>query len=121
VRGAACRPSPKSRTVNHASAADPSLRILPGVAIVHAAVHSNPLIVQGDLTVLVDVDTPRYPAARDALARFAELIKSPEHIHTCKISPLSIWNACAAGTTDVEIVGALAEYARFPLPSHVAA
>ena len=27
--------------------------------------HSNPLIVQGDLTVLVDVDTPRYPAARD--------------------------------------------------------
>ena len=83
--------------------------------------HSNPLIVQGDLTVLVDVDTPRYPAARDALARFAELIKSPEHIHTYKISPLSIWNACAAGTTDGEIVGALAEYARFPLPSHVAA
>jgi DNA excision repair protein ERCC-3 len=83
--------------------------------------HSNPLIVQGDLTVLVDVDTPRYPAARDALARFAELIKSPEHIHTYKISPLSIWNACAAGTTDGEIVGALTEYARFPLPSHVAA
>jgi len=83
--------------------------------------HSNPLIVQGDLTVLVDVDTPRYPAARDALARFAELIKSPEHIHTYKISPLSIWNACAAGTTDGEIVTALTEYARFPLPAHVAA
>ena len=57
--GPAFRPSPKSGTSNHGSAADQSLRILLGVAIVHAAMHSNPLIVQGDLTVLVDVDTPR--------------------------------------------------------------
>ena len=42
----------------------------------------NPLIVQGDHTVLIEVDGPRYAAARDALARFAELVKSPEHIHT---------------------------------------
>ena len=53
----------------------------------------NPLIVQGDDTVLVEVDSPRYLTARDALARFAELIKSPEHIHTYRITPLSIWNA----------------------------
>ncbi len=79
----------------------------------------NPLIVQSDLTVLVDVSAPRYPAARDALARFAELVKSPEHIHTYRISPLSIWNACAAGVPVVTIVDSLTEFARFTVPPHV--
>jgi DNA excision repair protein ERCC-3 len=59
--------------------------------------YENPLIVQSDHTVLVEVDSPRYVEGRDALARFAELVKSPEHIHTYRITPLSIWNACAAG------------------------
>ena len=80
----------------------------------------NPLIVQSDLTVLVDVAAPRYPAARDALARFAELVKSPEHIHTYRISPLSIWNACAAGVPIDVIVGALQDFSRFAVPPHVA-
>lgn len=80
----------------------------------------NPLIVQSDLTVLVDVAAPRYPAARDALARFAELVKSPEHIHTYRISPLSIWNACAAGVPIEAIVGALQDFSRFAVPAHVA-
>ncbi len=79
----------------------------------------NPLIVQSDLTVLVDVSSPRYTDARDALARFAELVKSPEHIHTYKISPLSIWNACAAGVPVDSIVNSLTEYARFPVPQSV--
>lgn len=57
----------------------------------------NPLIVQGDLTVLVEVDSPRYAEARDALVGFAELVKSPEHVHTYRITPLSIWNARATG------------------------
>ena len=58
---------------------------------------SNPLIVQGDRSVLVEVDNPRYAEARDALAPFAELEKSPEHIHTYRLTPLSLWNAAAAG------------------------
>ena len=33
----------------------------------------NPLIIQGDKSVLLEVDNPHYPAARDTLARFAEL------------------------------------------------
>jgi len=81
----------------------------------------NPLIVQSDLTVLVDVSAPRYAAARDALARFAELVKSPEHIHTYRISPLSIWNACAAGVPVNTIVESLTEFARFTVPPHVLA
>ena len=80
----------------------------------------NPLIVQGDHTVLVEVDSPRYLAARDALARFAELIKSPEHIHTYRISPLSIWNACAAGIGTGEITRTLEEFSKYEVPPHVA-
>lgn len=82
--------------------------------------NTNPFIVQSDLTVLVDVSSPRYAEARDALAPFAELVKSPEHIHTYRVSPLSIWNACAAGVAVGEILGALNEYARFPVPPNVA-
>ena len=54
---------------------------------------TNPLIVQCDLSILVEVSSPRYDDARGRLARFAELEKSPEHIHTYRISPLSLWNA----------------------------
>ena len=81
----------------------------------------NPLIVQGDHTVLVEVDSPRYAEARDRLARFAELVKSPEHVHTYRITPLSIWNACAMGVGADEIAGALRELARYPVPPHVEA
>ena len=81
----------------------------------------NPLIVQSDLTVLVEVDSPRYVVAREALARFAELVKSPEHIHTYRLSPLSIWNACAAGFGEEAIRTALTEYAKYPPPQTVMA
>jgi len=79
----------------------------------------NPLIVQGDLTVLVEVDSPRYADARDALLGFAELVKSPEHVHTYRITPLSIWNACAAGHGADAITAALERYARYPVPQQV--
>ena len=79
----------------------------------------NPLIVQGDHTVLVEVDRPLYAEARDGLARFAELVKSPEHIHTYRITPLSIWNACAAGVGAEAIAGTLERYSKYPVPPHV--
>ena len=65
---------------------------------------TNPIIVQSDRSVLVEVDNPRYAEARDALAPFAELEKSPEHVHTYRISNLSLWNAAAAGFTADEVV-----------------
>ena len=73
----------------------------------------NPFIVQSDYSVLVEVDNPLYPDSRDALAGFAELIKSPEHIHTYKITPLSIWNACAAGHSPQAILEALEKYSKY--------
>src|SRR6266545_2929456 len=82
---------------------------------------ANPLIVQGDKTVLLEVDSPRYEEARDALARFAELEKSPEHVHTYRITPLSLWNAAAAGLRADEIVDALERLGKYPLPGNVRA
>ena len=78
-----------------------------------------PLIVQGDRTVLLEVNNSHYEDARDHLARFAELEKSPEYIHTYRISSLSLWNAASAGLTADEILEGLHEYAKYPLPDNV--
>ena len=82
---------------------------------------SNPFIVQGDRTILVEVDNPLYAEARDALAPFAELEKSPEHIHTYRLTPLSLWNAAAAGMSAAEMIDVLGKYSKFPLPTNIAA
>jgi DNA excision repair protein ERCC-3 len=81
----------------------------------------RPLIVQGDHTVLLEVDHPAYTPARDALARFAELEKSPEHVHTYRITPLSLWNAAGAGTTVDDVLESLAQFSKYPLPQNVVA
>lgn len=78
-----------------------------------------PLIVQGDRTVLLEVNNSHYEDARDHLARFAELEKSPEYIHTYRISSLSLWNAASAGMSAGEILDGLHRYAKYPLPDNV--
>jgi DNA excision repair protein ERCC-3 len=82
---------------------------------------SNPLIAQSDKTVLLEVNNPLYEQARDALVRFAELEKSPEHIHTYRITPLSLWNAAAAGLGAATIVGALGRFGKYELPGNMRA
>jgi DNA excision repair protein ERCC-3 len=79
----------------------------------------NPVIVQSDRSILLEVDNPLYTEARDALARFAELEKSPEHIHTYRITPLSLWNAAASGMAAEEIVDILVRYGKYELPDNV--
>ncbi len=80
---------------------------------------ANPLIVQGDRTILLEVDNPLHAEARDAIAPFAELEKSPEHIHTYRLTPLSLWNAAAAGMTAEAMVEALQAFSKFPLPGNL--
>jgi DNA excision repair protein ERCC-3 len=82
---------------------------------------TNPFIVQSDRSVLVEVDNPKYSEARDALAPFAELEKSPEHIHTYRITPLSLWNAAAAGMTAEEMLAVLTRFSKFQVPPNLAA
>src|SRR6185436_5810589 len=81
---------------------------------------ANPLIVQGDRTILLAVDNSLHAEARDAIAPFAELEKSPEHIHTYRLTPLSLWNAAAAGMTADAMVEALSTFSKFPLPPSLA-
>lgn len=76
-------------------------------------------IVQGDRSVLLEVDHPGYEAAREVLARFAEIEKSPEHVHTYRLSDLALWNAASAGMKADEIVEGLRAISRFELPSIV--
>jgi DNA excision repair protein ERCC-3 len=75
---------------------------------------ANPLIIQSDLTILLEVDSPRYLEARGHLAKFAELVKMPEHVHTYRITSLSLWNACAAGLEVEAVVGALLDLSKYP-------
>lgn len=81
--------------------------------------YDNPLIVQSDATVLLEVAAPKAGDARAALARFAELEKSPEHIHTYRITPLSLWNAASAGVPADDVAATLVEYAKYPVPDGV--
>src|SRR5215469_3271822 len=76
----------------------------------------NPLIVQSDRTILLDVHAERADDARAAILPFAELEKSPEHIHTYRITPLSLWNAASAGFTPADVVRILNEFTRYPIP-----
>ncbi|GHO54904.1 DNA repair helicase XPB [Ktedonobacter robiniae] len=79
----------------------------------------NPMIVQSDRTVLLEVDHSLHAEARDALSRFAELEKSPEHIHTYRLSPLSLWNAASGGMQAPAIVDLLERYSKYPLPPNI--
>src|SRR6266581_4630054 len=80
---------------------------------------SNPLIVQSDRTILLEVDHPLHAEARDAVAQFAELEKSPEHIHTYRLSPLSLWNAAAGGMTAQMIIELLISYSKYDIPANI--
>jgi len=83
------------------------------------SVPDAPLIVQSDRTLLLEVAHPKADDCRRELARFAELERSPEHIHTYRITPLSLWNACAAGLGAHEVLQVLERYSRFPVPAAI--
>ncbi|GAA1654084.1 DNA repair helicase XPB [Georgenia ruanii] len=76
----------------------------------------GPLIVQSDKSLLLEVDHPRATEARRAIAPFAELERAPEHVHTYRLTPLGLWNARAAGHDAEQVVAALIEYSRYPVP-----
>ena len=76
----------------------------------------GPLIVQSDKTLLLEVDHPLAPEARAAIAPFAELERSPEHVHTYRLTPLGLWNARAAGHDAEQVVDTLLTYSRYAVP-----
>jgi DNA excision repair protein ERCC-3 len=79
-------------------------------------IHDGPLIVQSDKTLLLEVDHERAADCRKAIAPFAELERSPEHVHTYRLTPLGLWNARAAGHDAEQVVDTLLEYSRYSVP-----
>ena len=79
----------------------------------------NPLIVQSDRTLLLDVHAPLADKCRNELIPFAELERSPEHLHTYRLTPLSLWNASSAGFMPQDAVTVLQKYARYDVPQSV--
>ena len=79
-------------------------------------VTGGPLIVQSDKTLLLEVDHPDAKACRMAIAPFAELERSPEHVHTYRLTPLGLWNARAAGHDAESVVDSLIKFSRYPVP-----
>jgi DNA excision repair protein ERCC-3 len=79
-------------------------------------VTDGPLIVQSDKTLLLEVDHNQAEPCRRAIAPFAELERSPEHVHTYRLTPLGLWNARAAGHDAEQVVDTLLTYSRYPVP-----
>jgi DNA excision repair protein ERCC-3 len=76
----------------------------------------GPLIVQSDKTLLLDIDHPNSTECRRAIAPFAELERSPEHIHTYRLTNLGLWNARAAGHDAELVIDTLIKYSRYAVP-----
>jgi DNA excision repair protein ERCC-3 len=79
----------------------------------------GPLIVQSDKTLLLDIDHPLSTECRRAIAPFAELERSPEHIHTYRLTNLGLWNARAAGHDAEQVIDTLLKYSRYAVPHSI--
>lgn len=79
----------------------------------------KPLIVQSDRTLLLEVNNPLFEKVRMEISLFAELVKSPEYIHTYRITPLSLWNAASSGLTDDKIISDLDRYSKYEIPAKI--
>lgn len=78
-----------------------------------------PLIIQSDFSLLLEVQNDYFEEVRNSISKFAELVKSPEYIHTYKISSLSLWNAAATGLKLEDILKNLDDYSKYEVPQNV--
>jgi DNA excision repair protein ERCC-3 len=80
---------------------------------------NKPIIVQNDFTILLETRHDQFETIRTEISRFADLVKSPDHLHTYRMSSITLWNAAAAGMTADRIIAFLEEYAKFGLSSQI--
>ncbi|MDF2721917.1 MAG: helicase [Paenibacillus sp.] len=79
----------------------------------------RPLIIQSDGALLLEMNHPQSEEAAGSLSRFAELIKTPGHIHTYKMTSMSLWNAASSGISAVSVLTELNRYGKFDVPLQV--
>ncbi len=77
------------------------------------------ITIQADKSVLLDTHHPMFEEVRKRLVNFSELIKTPEHIHFYRITPISLWNSAANGVTLEEILETLEVYKKYDIPKNV--
>lgn len=77
------------------------------------------LIVQSDLTVVLEKSSPDFKESRDFLLRFAELEKCLEYLYSYRITKLSLWNSVSLGFRHEEIISGLKERSKYPVPAKV--
>jgi DNA excision repair protein ERCC-3 len=80
---------------------------------------SGPVTARAGDTLLLRVDHPGADAARADLAAFAELVSSPELVHTYRITDLGLWNARAAGLDAEAVVDRLVRHSSGPVPQRL--
>jgi DNA excision repair protein ERCC-3 len=74
------------------------------------------LLVQSDMTVMLNTNDPSFDTVKDELISFCELDQSPDKIFIFKITNLSIWNAIAMGVSKDQVLDILNKYTKFPIP-----
>ena len=77
------------------------------------------LLVQDDLTILLQTNFPNFSSIRDAIIKFAEIQQSPDSLYIFKITNLSIWNAAALGISESSIYETLKNYSTNDIPKNV--
>lgn len=76
-----------------------------------------PIIAQSDGTLLLDERLPGFGEAQALLRAIAELQKRPGHLHTYRITPVTVWNAAASGWTAARALGSLRALSRYGVPA----
>ncbi|WP_217592331.1 DNA repair helicase XPB [Cohnella sp. GbtcB17] len=76
-----------------------------------------PIIAQSDGTLLLDERLPGFGEAQELLRAIAELQKRPGHLHTYRVTPITVWNAAAAGWTAARALASLRALSRYGVPA----
>ncbi|NPU99775.1 MAG: DEAD/DEAH box helicase family protein [Brevinematales bacterium] len=77
------------------------------------------MVVQSDKTLLLDTHHPDFDEVRKQIIGFSELVKTPEHLHFYRITPISLWNAAANGMPLESILAILEQYKKYDIPKNI--
>ena len=80
----------------------------------------GPLLFPAADTVLLQLAHDQADACRAELAAFAELEKSPDHLHTYRLTDVGLWNARSAGIGPETAIDVLTRYGSGPVPHAMA-
>ncbi len=77
------------------------------------------IIIQSDKTILLDTHSAYFDEVRKRIVAFSELVKTPEHMHSYRVTPISLWNAAANGVSLDHILEVLDQYKKYDIPKNV--